>query len=353
MILLVSHIYMCPLNHQIPSHHPSILSALPPSVYVPFYLTNRAGFTVDMLTQVSSMVDSGLSFHSIENIVMEQYEQYAGESEISMKKIVLAVSGTLIITEHFLNFSKVFFEFPHEQLIRSVFIAYSLLFDQTFFNDMTRRTSKWLACDHTFKSAANIGITRKSDGGWLKMMKCLFCVLGESGDVLHWRFTRGESFDEVKSIFGELKTRHENAKIPVEGVTIDNCCKWKGLLLQIFPGIVVKLDLSHAVQRFVSTLPMVVRKCSNICKEYGLVFRSPNDIGIQRLQKTPNKEILRVNLESFEQKWKSKVVKGHKVMSPAAMKAIANIKLHIAKDCLSNIPAHIYPQVEMNDSIEI
>jgi hypothetical protein len=40
-------------------------------------------------------------------------------------------------------------------------------------------------------------------------------------------------------------------------------------------------------------------------------------------------------------------------MSPAAMKAIANIKLHIAKDCLSNIPAHIYPQVEMNDSIEI
>lgn len=75
MILLVSHIYMCPLNHQIPSHHPSILSALPPSVYVPFYLTNRAGFTVDMLTQVSSMVDSGLSFHSIENIVMEQYEQ--------------------------------------------------------------------------------------------------------------------------------------------------------------------------------------------------------------------------------------------------------------------------------------
>lgn len=353
MILLVSHIYMCPLNHQVPSHHPSILSALPPSVYVPFYLTNRAGFTVDLLTQVSSMVDSGLSFHSIENIVMEQYEQSYWRIRNLFEENCVGCKWNAHNHGAFPKFQQSFFPFPHEQLIRSVFIAYSLLFDQTFFNDMTRRTSKWLACDHTFKSAANIGITRKSDGGWLKMMKCLFCVLGESGDVLHWRFTRGESFDEVKSIFEELKTRHENAKIPVEGVTIDNCCKWKGLLLQIFPGIVVKLDLFHAVQRFVSTLPMVVRKCSNICKEYGLVFRSPNDIGIQRLQKTPNKEILRVNLESFEQKWKSKVVKGHKVMSPAAMKAIANIKLHIAKDCLSNIPAHIYPQVEMNDSIEI
>ena len=164
---------------------------------------------------------------------------------------------------------------------------------------MSHHTSKWLACDHTFKSAANIGVTRESDGKWIKVMKCLFCVLGENGNILHWRFTRGESFEEVKSIFEELKTRHANANTAVEGITIDNCCKWKGLLSQTFPAISVKLDLFHAIQRFVSTLPMVVRKYTNICKEYGLVFRNPSDTGVQRQINTPDKEILLVNLDSL------------------------------------------------------
>lgn len=75
VVILVSHIYMCCSNHQVPSHHASIISALPPSVHVPFFLTNRAGFTVDMLTQISSMIDNGLSFHCIESIIRDQYEQ--------------------------------------------------------------------------------------------------------------------------------------------------------------------------------------------------------------------------------------------------------------------------------------
>lgn len=59
-------------------------------------------------------------------------------------------------------------------------------------------------------------------------------------------------------IFQELKTSYEQANIDLEGIIIDNCCKWKTLLFQICPAIVVKLDLFHAVQRFVSILPMGV-----------------------------------------------------------------------------------------------
>lgn len=220
-------------------------------------------------------------------------------------------------------------------------MSYSLLFDEIYYNDMTKRTSKWLACDHTFKSAANIGMTRESDGRWIKAMKCIFCVLGENGDVLHWRFTRGESFDEVREMFQELKVRHEKANVAIEGIIIDNCCKWKGLLSEMFPNVAVKLDLFHAVQRFVSTLPMTVRLQSDICKRYGLVFRESSDIGDNRLQPTPNKETLLLNLESFENKWKFKKIKGNEVLNPAAKKALANIKVHITKGCLSNIPIHV------------
>ena len=35
------------------------------------------------------------------------------------------------------------------------------------------------------------------------------------------------------------------------------------------------------------------------------------------------------------------MVKGHDVLNPAARKAISNIRQHIAKDCLSNIPPHV------------
>ena len=63
---------------------------------------------------------------------------------------------------------------------------------------------------------------------------------------------------DLQGMFKELKARHDNAKIPVEGVTINNCCEWKDLLLQIFPNIAVKLDLFHAVQRFVNTLPVAI-----------------------------------------------------------------------------------------------
>ena len=70
--LLVSAVYSCCNTHQIPAHNPHILSSL---LYAPFFLTNRAGFTTDMLTQICSLVDSGLGFHSIENIICGQYQQ--------------------------------------------------------------------------------------------------------------------------------------------------------------------------------------------------------------------------------------------------------------------------------------
>ena len=72
--LLVSAVYICSENHQVPAHHPSVLSCMP-SHYIPFYLTNRAGFSVEFLSQITALVDHGTSFHAIENIVREQYEQ--------------------------------------------------------------------------------------------------------------------------------------------------------------------------------------------------------------------------------------------------------------------------------------
>ena len=183
-LLLVSQIYICPNNHQVPAHHPSIISAIPSSVYVPFLLTNRAGFTVSMLTQILALVNNGMSFHSIESVVREQYFQ----SYCRMRqRFEISQSNCKCQEQHrFPDFEQNVFPFPHEKVIRSAFISYSFMFDNIFYNDMITRTSDWISCDHTFKSAANIGFNRKNDGKWIKVRKCLFCVLGKGSKILHW-----------------------------------------------------------------------------------------------------------------------------------------------------------------------
>lgn len=97
---------------------------------------------------------------------------------------------------------------------------------------------------NTFKSAANIGFVRKRDGKWIKLFKCIFCVMGIDGSVIHWRFTHRKLFEEVRDLFAELRSRLNSRNIPCQGIVIDNCCKWKGMLTGIFHNVQVKLDIT-------------------------------------------------------------------------------------------------------------
>jgi len=165
-LLLVSAVYSCCNSHQIPAHNPHVLSSLPSLLYVPFYLTNRAGFTTDMLTQICSLVDSGMSFHSVEGVISSQYRQHYWRLRCRFTE---ACTRLGVSSLSFPDFSQGTFPYPHEILLREVFMAYSSLFHHTFHTDMAVRTSSWISCDHTFKSSANIGFVRKSDGKWIKL----------------------------------------------------------------------------------------------------------------------------------------------------------------------------------------
>ena len=198
-ILLVSAVYLCSQNHQVPSHHPCILSRLPSSCYNSFYLTNRAGFTTELLSQVTTLVDHGTSFHTIEGIVREQYEQGCWRMRFRFEGDCLKAGQEC--TNIYPQFSQVSFPFPHEKILKDGYISYSLLFLPTFHADMEHRISLWISCDHTFKSVANIGFCRSSDGSWVRLFRSIFCVMGGNGHVLHWRFTRGESFEEERFLW--------------------------------------------------------------------------------------------------------------------------------------------------------
>ena len=148
-LLLVSAVYVCSQNHQVPSHHPSILSRLPSSCYNRFYLTNRAGFTVELLSQITTLVDHGSSFHAIEGIVREQYEQGYWRMRFDFEGDCLRAGHEF--TDIYPPFSQVSFPFLHEKIMKDGFISYSLLFLPRFHADMEHRISLWILCDHMFK----------------------------------------------------------------------------------------------------------------------------------------------------------------------------------------------------------
>jgi hypothetical protein len=250
--LLVSAVYVCQQNHQVPTHHPSVISSLPSSYYNTFYLTSRAGFSVAFLSEIAALVDHGTSFHAIEEIVHEQYQQAYWRIRLRFENDCSKAKERHSAV--FPPFSQETYPFLHEKIIKNLFSSYTTMFLPKFHADMACRTSSWISCDHTFKSAANIGFFQSSDGSWIRLFNSLFCVLGEKGDVLHWRFTRGESFKEVNDIFLDLKKRFVSQDVNMEGIIIDNCCKWRGMFSSVFPGVPVKLDLFHAVQRFLSSL---------------------------------------------------------------------------------------------------
>ncbi len=163
---------------------------------------------------------------------------------------------------------------------------------------------------------------------------------GDNGDVLHWRFTRGESFNEVSNIFKDLNQRCKSFGRNIEGIVIDNCCKWSGMFSFILPDVPVKLDLFHADQRFLRALPRNSRVCGGISEEYGMIFRDPSDLGDVQMKCTPDATTIAKNLDNFIRKWEDITWKGVPAIDENASKALRNIRIHIEKGCVSGIPSH-------------
>ena len=66
---------------------------------------------------------------------------------------------------------------------------------------------------------------------------------------------------------------------------IDNCCAWRGKLIEVFgDNVEVKLDLFHAVQRTIKTIPKRGKKDSavkmirrRLINDFTMIFRDPSD----------------------------------------------------------------------------
>ena len=162
----------------------------------------------------------------------------------------------------------------------------------------------WLSCDHTFKSAANIGVVRNVDNKWIKQYKGLFCVLNSYGEVLTWKLTKCLTFDEVETPMQLLHERLSKQGCIIQNFYVDNCCSWRNKLINMFgPQLRVCLDLFHAVQRISCKISKKHQFHHQCLQALRLVFRDPADQGLERSMNTPAPDVIESNILRFKEEW--------------------------------------------------
>ena len=152
----------------------------------------------------------------------------------------------------------------------------------------------------------------------------------ECGEIISWQFTKSEGFDEIKHLFLDLKERFRDCSPKI--ICIDNCCKWQTVFGNIFPNSAIKLDLFHAVQRFVKTSKKKNSIHQDVASDFGKVFRPPHNLGDIWIMPTPNTDTLLANLQNFIKKWENHKYKGANVLNGDCLKAIQKIRSHYLSD---------------------
>lgn len=116
---------------------------------------------------------------------------------------------------------------------------------------------------------------------------------------------------------------------------MDDCCRVRNKYHQIFPEAEVKLDLFHACQRVVRTMPVTNRLYNDAVRSFIQIFRQNDDQGDTRIKSTPGKDVIGKNLESFLQRW---INVPSSPITSCTLTEIESLRNHIGKGCLSDIP---------------
>lgn len=335
-ILLLSRVYTCNFGHEIYGHHKYFVEHEGTISQVPFKLWHSTGFTVVFMDHLEQMICSGLALQECEKIVQKNRIISFCRIQSRLIRGKQCTSAPDIDTMPILNSS------PTRHALAGCFLLQFWENENAYSTEMMAGSVSsqdlWLSCDHTFRSAANIGVFRSADGKWVKQYHGLFCVLNSIGEVLTWKFVKDLQFSSVENQMKNLQQRLLKHGKQITEFYIDNCCIWRKKLQDVFGShLTVLLDIFHAVQRISSKISKRHPFSFQCVQDLKLAFRHPSDGGPERMKPTPDTGTLHQNLDRFVAKWKDIEYNGVKVLSPSALREVNCILKHVDRGCLSNI----------------
>ncbi len=335
-VLLISRVYKCSNGHEVYAHHPILIANFGVSYHVPFYLWHSTGFTTNFMDYVDQLVSCG--------VALQECERNMLDNRVTLFYRLIKMYKTSYSNEAFPNIEDIliFKDIPTRHAITGCFLYLFWQNNKTYTTQMIARSvsspNLWLSCDHTFHSAANIGLFREVDGKWIEQYSGLFCVLNSEGEVLSWKLTKDLSFVSIEDQIVGLKHRLQQYGKTVQEFYIDNCCSWRKKLQEVFGSdLKVMLDVFHAVQRITKKIPKRHPFHFECVHDLKLAFRLVSDKGPTRTMPTPDCITLRTNLMAFQHKWETITHDGVHVLPAAALIEINCLLKHVDRGCLSGI----------------
>ena len=343
--LLVSRMYTCKKGHKIISHDPRVIEHIPSSYQVPFFLLHRTGFTRELANWVHSCVFAGMTFHEIEDVLIQRHRdvyedrkcKYSAEVKTYLEKNPDTDASEL---QEFPEFKAS--QVPSLETIMSSIVHMFEGNEQFYVQRMSEWSAKYIIAGYYFKVATTIG-EKLDNGKWTTHFKNIYTVMNEKGQVIAWKFTKEKDLNEVKDILMGLQMRFQQQGNELEMILVPECCESKDQFQAIFGSEVpMKLELSKAIHRVVRKIPAKKRESNQLTKasvrDFALCLRFPTDRGDTRQQETPPTDVIIENLDAFVSGWKDIVEGTERVLTLAAQRQILQLRSHIELGCLSGIP---------------
>ena len=180
--------YNCNYGHEVYGHHQYFIEHEDTISHVPFKLWHSTGFTVVFMDHLEQMICSGVALQECERIIQNNRIVTFGR----IQRMLLTGKTCTDIPD--IDTIPVWNSSPTRHSIAGCFLHQFWQHENIYSTQMIVGTVSsdelWLSCDHTFKSAANIGVFRSADGEWVKQYNGLFCVFNFAGEVLTWKFTK-------------------------------------------------------------------------------------------------------------------------------------------------------------------
>lgn len=136
-----------------------------------------------------------------------------------------------------------------------IFLSYYDQIKASIDNFFSLSRCRILSCDHTFKVSKHIGVIRGLDSAFVNQFQNLYIGLNENGEVLMWRLTRTTDCNEIDDLVLDFKERMTASGETLDMILVDDCCHVRNFYHRYFPQASVNLDIFHAVQRIVKTMP--------------------------------------------------------------------------------------------------
>lgn len=346
--LLVSRMYTCKKGHKIISHDPRVIEHIPPSYQVPFFLLHRTGFTRELANWVHSCVFAGMTFHEIEEVLIQRhrdvYEDRKGKFNAEVKAYLEKHPDTNSLeVQRFPEFKAS--QVPSLETIMSSIVHMFEGNEQFYIQRMSEWSAKRITAGYYFKVATTIG-EKLDNGKWTTHFKNIYTVMNEKGQVIAWKFSKEKDLNEVKDILMGLQMRFQKQGRQLEMILVPECCESREQFQEIFgTDIPVKFEVSKAIHRVVRKIPAKKREDNPLTKacvrDFALSLRYPTDRSDTRQEDTPPPDVITENLDAFVSGWKEIIEGTERVLTLAAQRQIVQLRSHITSGCLSGIPASL------------